>query len=96
MGTTGKGTYYVLRRKGLIKGSKGSSSAQAGRSRYGPELLTKLNRKSERIPRSAPSPKLLCRVGDLLRGAELNSLRSQLECWNVGILEYWVKRNEDN
>ena len=27
---------------------------------------------------------------------ELNSLRSQLECWNVGILEYWVKRNEDN
>ena len=23
-GTTGKGTYYVLSRKGLIKGSKGS------------------------------------------------------------------------
>jgi ATP-dependent DNA helicase RecG len=26
IGTTGKGTYYMLNRKGLTKGSKGSSS----------------------------------------------------------------------
>lgn len=29
VGTTGKGTYYVLARKGLIKGSKGSSTRVA-------------------------------------------------------------------
>ena len=23
--------------------------------------------------------------------SQTNSLRSQLECWNAGILEYWVK-----
>lgn len=31
VGTTGKGTYYTLVRKGLTKGSKGSSSTASGR-----------------------------------------------------------------
>jgi hypothetical protein len=26
-------------------------------------------------------------------GAELSSLRSQLECWNNGTMEYWVLEN---
>jgi hypothetical protein len=39
------------------------------------DIVSLLNRKSERIPRSAPSPKLLWRVGDLLQGM-FNSLGS--------------------
>lgn len=37
VGTTGKGTYYALKKKGLINGSNGSVHMQSGEALYGDE-----------------------------------------------------------